>query len=419
MSKLDAAGDITWQVSLGGSGEDIARKVIPTSDGGYAVIGTVNSSDGDVTGHKNANDIWLVKLTSAGAIDWNKTYGGLSNDWGEDVIQTTDGGYMIFGYTQSNSLDVHGNHGVWDYWAAKLNATGDTVWTKAYGGSSVDKGNAVAETSTGYVFVGKSESNDGDISGHIGFSDYWIVNADFNGDIIWTKILGGSQFEEAYAVEQAADGGFIVAGFASSNDNDVSGFHGGTSDGWVVKLSSTGTVEWSNALGGSMADELWSIQQTTSGGFIAAGFSFSSNGDVTGNNGNADLWMVKLDGLGAMEWKYSAGGSQSEFMRSVDELSSGNYIVAGSSSSSNMDVGANNGSSDLWLAKVSTWSVGIEENNENAVINIFPNPAIDQVTVNTSDIISVEILDVQGKAVIITNQKIIDVSHLPSRSISH
>ncbi|MHA1651797.1 MAG: hypothetical protein ACTSYB_16515, partial [Candidatus Helarchaeota archaeon] len=191
------------------------------------------------------------------------------------------------------------NHGGYDFWVVKLSSTGVIEWQKCLGGSNNDWVYSVQQTADGgYIVAGFTVSNDGDVSGnHDGedFCDFWVVKLSSTGVIEWQKCLGGSNYERAYSVQQTADGGFIVAGETKSNDGDVSGNHGGY-DFWVVKLSSTGVIEWQKCLGGINDEGAYSVQQTADGGYIVAGYTDSNDGDVSGKHGvcACDFWVVKL-----------------------------------------------------------------------------------------------------------------------------
>jgi len=161
-------------------------------------------------------------------------------------------------------------------------------WQKAIGGSAQDAAHSIQQTlEGGYIIAGRSHSNDGDVTGNQGNSDYWIVKLDTGGNITWQKTFGGSGDDYAHSIQQTADGGYIIAGESNSNDGDVSGNHGG-SDYWIVKLSPSGEITWQQSLGGSGADSATSIKQTLDGGYIAAGYSSPSDGDVTVNEGSGD-----------------------------------------------------------------------------------------------------------------------------------
>jgi len=162
--------------------------------------------------------------------------------------------------------------------------------------------------------AGETWSNDGDVSGNHGGSDYWVVKLNSSGDIEWQKCLGGTNSDGGifndyiYSIQQTSDGGFIMACETMSNDGDVSGNHG-SYDAWVVKLNSLGDIEWQKCLGGTNRDIANSIQQTSDGGFIVAGYTYSNDGDVSGNHGYCDAWVVKLNSSGDIEWQKCLGGT--------------------------------------------------------------------------------------------------------------
>ncbi|NLY22597.1 MAG: T9SS type A sorting domain-containing protein [Bacteroidales bacterium] len=240
------------------------------------------------------NGVNNKSLAQAPTIEWQKCLGGSNDDWAYSIQQTSDGGYIVAGETWSNDGDVSGNHGGGDYWVVKLNSSGDILWQICLGGTNVDVAYSIQQTSDeGFIVAGYTCSNEGDVSGNHGNSDYWVVKLNSSGTIEWQKCLGGTDGDYANSIQQTSDGGFIVAGQTYSNDGDVSGNHGG-SDAWVVKLNSSGNILWQKCLGGTGWDWENSIQQTSDGGFIVAGYTNSNDGDVSGNHGSKDYWVVKL-----------------------------------------------------------------------------------------------------------------------------
>ncbi|MCK9289987.1 MAG: T9SS type A sorting domain-containing protein [Bacteroidales bacterium] len=285
-------------------------------------------------------------------IEWQKSLGGSYFDEARSIQQTSDGGYIVAGNSYSNDGDVSGNHGEWDYWIVKLNDTGNIQWQKCLGGSEFDIAYAIQQTSDGgYIVAGMTESNDGDVSGNHGYDDYWVVKLDDTGNIQWQKSLGGSSIEKAQSIQQTLDGGYITAGYSYSNNGDASGNHG-ASDYWVVKLDDTGNIQWQKSLGGSESEWAYSIQQTTDGGYIVAGWSYSNNGDVSENHGDDDYWVLKLDNTGNIQWQKSLGGSSVEWAHSTQQTSDGGYIVAGWSKSNDGDASGNHGETDVWVVKL-------------------------------------------------------------------
>jgi len=262
-----------------------------------------------VSGNNGGGDAWVVKLTSTGAIQWQKTLGGTDSDGANSIQQTTDGGYIVAGTTNSNDGDVSGNHGAYptsDFWVVKLDSLGTIQWQKTLGGTGGETAYSIQQTADGgYIVAGNTKgSNDGDVSGNNGDLDAWVVKLTSTGNIQWQKALGGTGIDGATSIQQTMDGGYIVAAGTASNDGDVFGYHGGSGDSWVVKLDSLGTIIWQKTLGGTRGEIVYSIQQTMDGGYVMAGITYSNDGDVSGHyfpTTLADIWVVKLGPLTDIE----------------------------------------------------------------------------------------------------------------------
>jgi hypothetical protein len=297
--KLDGAGRKVWNVTLGGSDYDFAYAVQQTSDGGYVVAGSTRSNDGDIGRNHGGFDSWVVKLDGAGKLVWNTTFGGSKDDYTHPVQQTSDGGYVVAGSTGSDDGDVGPNHSLGRYWILKLDGAGKLVWNTTFGGSRSEAPSAVQQTSDGgFIVAGFTGSNDGDVGFNHGLYDLWVVKLDGAGQKVWNATLGGSDLDGASAVQQTSDGGYVVAGSTRSNDGDV-GFNHGLEDSWVVKLDGAGQKVWNVTLGGSKNDEATAVRQTSDGGYIVAGSTGSNDGDVRSNHGSADYYVVKLAGDGS------------------------------------------------------------------------------------------------------------------------
>jgi len=200
---------------------------------------------------------------------------------------------------------------------------------KCLGGSLSDQGYEVLSSLDGsYLVAGYTRSKDGDVSGNHGSSDVWVVKMDPSGTIQWQKCFGGSNPDYAYSATQTADGGYLTGGLTFSNDGEVSGKHG-DADLWVVKLDSSGTLQWQKCLGGSDNDLAESIIQTTDGGYLIGGMSASNDDDVSGNHGSNDYWVAKLDLSGSIQWQKSLGGSSGDWAESVIQTVDGGYLVGG------------------------------------------------------------------------------------------
>ena len=350
--KIDGGGNIQWQKSYGGSGFDEASFILSISDGGYIIVGHSFSNNGDVSGNHGSADCWVLKIDGTGIIQWQKSLGGSAFDKANSIQVTSDGGYIIAGRSSSNNGDVSGNHGDSDYWIVKISGLGNIQWQKSFGGSSFDEANSVQATSDdGYIVSGYSQSNNGDVSGNHGQLDFWIVKIDGTGNIQWQKSFGGSQSDYAYSIDLTSDGGYILAGTSYSSDGDATVNHG-TADFWIVKIDGTGNIQWQKSFGGSFEEESYSIKKTNEGGYVIAGFTRSNNGDVSGSHGDLDFWIVKINNSGIIEWQKCLGGGGYDYAYSILQNADGSYIIAGRSTSNNGDVSGNHGDMDFWVVKL-------------------------------------------------------------------
>lgn len=359
--KLAANGSVQWDKSLGGNSTDHARSIEQTSDGGYIVCGyTSSSNNGDVahTNHGNS-DFWIIKLDAAGNVQWDKLYGGNGNEQGIYAHQTTDGGYIVTGHsTSSNNGDVtHTNHGNSDIWVLKLDAAGNIQWNQLYGGNGGEDSYSIKQTiDGGYIVSGFSNSSqNGNVSDvNNGGNDYWILKLDSSGNIEWDKLYGGANNDQAITIRQTTDGGYVIGGFSnSSQSGDISQTNNGGSDYWIVKLDILGNLEWEKLYGGTDEEQNTFTIQTNDGGYLLAGWTQSSgSGDVAGTNkGLIDVWLIKLDRTGNKQWEKLYGANGVEQAVAVAQTQNGGYAVFGASTSQNNgDVTqANNGSYDFWM----------------------------------------------------------------------
>jgi hypothetical protein len=296
-------GNERWKKTFGGQSTDIGRSVQQTNDNGYIIAGLTSSyGAGD-------KDIWLIKTDSSGNKEWNKTFGGSEYDRASSAQKTRDGGYIIAGETSS-----YGAGGV-DIWLIKTDSSGNKEWDKTFGASNDDRAYSVQQTSDGgYIVVGS-------IGNFNGF-EACLIKTDANGNNLWYRTFNGSSYAEGASVRQADDGGYIIAGLQDAG-------------GWLIKTDSSGNKEWEKIFGESGEGELKSVQQTKDGGYIIAG---RSPGDYESNG--YDVWMIKTDSSGQALWNKTFGGSAEDYANSVQQTSDGGYIIAGitwSYGGSNMD----------------------------------------------------------------------------------
>ncbi|GAB3497501.1 hypothetical protein GCM10027341_17690 [Spirosoma knui] len=291
----------------------------------------------------------LAVAQVAPAVNWKKTLGGSNNDQARGMVAAPDGGYVIVGGTESNDGDVTGNHGNADFWVVKLDVNGNRVWQKTFGGSKNDIAYAVTTTlDGGYVVAGRTESNDGDVTGNHGGADFWVVKLDGNGNMIWQKALGGSRDDYANAVIATSDGDYVLAGTAGSNNGDVT-VNRGFTDYWVVRLDGNGNKLWQKTFGGSHDDFATTITASADGGYLVGGQVYFNDGDITGFHKDptdswyyADYWLVKLDESGNLIWQKALGGKDADLVSQVIATTDGGYVLAGQTYSRDGDVSEEN-----------------------------------------------------------------------------
>ena len=356
--KLNTDGSIAWEKCLGGSDEEEAYDVIQTQDGGFLVVGYTSSDDKDVQdkigGTDNA-DFWVVKLDATGTISWSKCYGGTDSEIARHVLQTSDGGYIITGYTYSNDVNVSGKIGGTnntDYWVIRIDGSGNLIWSRCFGGTFDDYGEAVAVLPDGFFIVGNTMSFDGQAAGNHGLNDYLVLKLNASGDLVWSACYGGSFDDAGYDIISLSDGGGIAFGLSGSTDGQVTGNHG-EDDFWAVKFDASGNIIWQKCYGGSDTEQGFEILQSpVTGRFLMVGTSQSIDGDLTGNYGQRDTWVVEADKSGDLIWQKNVGGSRDDYGYSLTLPSFGNVAVAGYTNSDDYDVIGQHGIYDMWAVNL-------------------------------------------------------------------
>jgi len=319
--KTDASGNMEWNQTYGGVRAEIAFSVVETSDGGYALAGRTRSFGAAMV------DCWLVKVDSSGNQEWRKSYGGAGIEAARSVVETSDGGYALAGFTESFGA------GGEDFWLVKVDSSGNHEWNKTYGAAGNEGARSVVETSDGgYALAGETGSfGAGDV-------DFWLVKVDAAGNHEWNKTYGAALADGAFSVVESSDGGYALAGYTRS-------FGASGSDFWLVKVDAAGNHEWNKTYGGAGNDPAHSLVETSvveagDGGYALAGFT------VSFGEGGQDGWLIETDADGNMEWNQTYGGSGNDALNSVVETADGGYALAGFTES----FGA--GNQDFWLIKV-------------------------------------------------------------------
>ena len=311
------APDTLWTKTFGGSNIDVGYSVQQTSDSGYIIAGYTRSY-----GTMSGRNVWLIKTDPNGNEEWNNAFGGNDDEEGYSVQQTTDGGYIIAGYTKSFGA------GGTDVYLIKTDSLGNQLWSKTFGGSQDDEAYSVQQTSEGgYIIAGATSSSGA------GSRDAWLIKTDPSGNAVWQKTQGGMSSDGARSVQQTSDGGFILTGWTYSYGPGYLG------NAWLVKTDSLGSQEWNNYFGGSDVDRGYSVQQTADGGYIISGYTTSSGA------GLEDMLLVKTDSMGTVERMKTFGGSGRDYGNFVQQTSDGGYIVVGYT----LSFGA--GGDDIYLVK--------------------------------------------------------------------
>lgn len=357
MLKYNDSGDIQWQKTFGGSAEDRGADLVQTSDGGYAVLGYSKSSDEDVTQNAGGRDFWVVKLDSSGNILWQKSHGFLGSDYGTSIVATSDNGLLLVGVIDVTASAGAGNdrsssHAGGDYWAIKLNSNGDKEWRQYYGGNLADTPNDVVETANGdFIIVGGADSDDVDITDNKGTYDFWTIRINATGNLLWRKNYGGSEIDRGYSIIKTSDGNYVLSGDTSSSDQDITNHKGG-SDVWLVKINDSGDMIWQKTIGGSTFDASRAACNAQEGGFFVVGSSRSVDGDIAINQGQNDALIIKVSDSGNLEWHKTIGGSNIDFFYGVAQLNNGNVIAVGDSMSSDSDIIENKGFTDALIVEI-------------------------------------------------------------------
>lgn len=466
---------LTDQTTLGGTGDDFGYTMIPTRDGGFAIVGGTNSGDGDFkVPASNGSDAYLAKYNKHRQLEWTKTIGGTGEDNFTAVAQTFDGGYIAVGQSESTNGGIKGNHGGFDVLVVKFSASGNVEWQKSFGGSGDEFGEGVVSTLYGgYAIVAFTTSDDGNVSGNHntdGNFDGWFIQIGAKGNLLFQHCYGGSDFDGFFSMVSSGNGSFILEGASGSNDGDVSGNHG-NGDAWVVKVNAFGKILWQKCVGGSggEGDGNNDIATTADGNIIIDGGSNSTDGDINAQNDTAvsfvaklnsstgniiwsksyaepslrnggeifatsdggavecsqvapgfdvttyDVLISKFDRNGNQEWYKRLGGSDYDGAVTGYELANHDLNIVCLTTSTDGDVKNNHGGVDEWIIKLGQCGNYITDNatstnnaiattkNNTTTLSAYPNPVSNSATISfnlqQAQKVSVIIYDLNGRLI--------------------
>jgi uncharacterized delta-60 repeat protein len=350
--KLDEEGNAVWQRTYGGKGGDVARAIKSTADGGFVIGGLTYSFT------SGGADFWVLKFDANENLQWQKSYGGPQNDMAHAIEPTSDGGFLVGGFTTSFGAVLK------DYFVIKLDSEGDVQWQKRFGGAKDEVVRILKETSDGKYLVGGFSHSFGKAG------DIMVLKLDSDGNLEWQKRYGGGKFEEPSSILEAPDGYIFLEQSASFSS---------TSDGWVFKVDEDGNMLWQKRYGGGKFDELSAARLTPDGGFIVAGETKSFAAI------NEDFWVVKFDSDGVIQWQKRHGGSGIDEAEAIALTPDGGSIVVGTTRSFGV-VGE-----DVWIMRldsageVSNCAPGVTTNMDTTANTFNTNAVIADTTVTAAD----------------------------------
>lgn len=357
---------------MGGKNNEYAYASTPTTDGGYIIVGSTNSNnDGDVPVSKAFNglggaDIWVIKVNTWGEILWSKTFGGTKDDIATDVIETKDKNILVLATTASADGDALGNGSRGGLILLKLKTDGSVIWRKVFAGG-YNVGDIAFTKADAYSKATIKPTNDGAfvISANILpliKTDVWMAKVTENAEILWTKTYGTNQNDWVNEVIICADGGYLMVGGTEANNNEVPGAGNGFIDIYLIKVGTTGALQWQKGLGGANLDEAFSATQLTDGSFLIVGESNSTNGDLAVNLGEKDGFILRISNSGSIQWKKQVGGTHSDGLYAIRQSGNGKIYAFGQSNSTLGNVKPKGSVGDVWITQIDETNGILKEN---------------------------------------------------------
>lgn len=391
--RTDEEGNLLWQKNYGGSDLD-HFKSIKKAGSGYILAGITASPDNDVANHIGEIDFWLTKVSEDGSLEWEKTLGGLYNDFCEDVIVTNDGAYLVGGHAERTDAEQGNTFGNIDILIYKISSSGEILWEKTYDQSFFDRFAKMIPTSNGYLLGGSSyKEGEG--------NNFWIIEIDNDGNVLWEKNYGGSDYDVLDDITAAADGGYFLGGTSKSTDGDGMSTPFGLNDYWVLKIDELGKIIWESKYGHEFFDALNTVIPNPDGGALLCGTS-----DGKDLFESTDFWAVKIDKDGLVEWSKNYGLPNGDFFGEAIPTRDGGFVLGGTGQISQVDFDVDN---DFLVYKICDDEVAncgqsnaVHSNSSNiSNIKLSPNPSSDKVYIQfeNKQVESIELLlyDVNSK----------------------
>ncbi len=399
--KMDEKGDLDWQKSLGGSGQDLLKTVVLTNDGGFLLAGFSHSNEGldKRENSRGQSDFWIVKLNAKGGEEWQKTIGGSGQDDLTAVVRTRDGGFVIGGSSASEPSKTGdktvSHYGGLDYWVLKLDKDGKIVWQQSFGGKYNDELRSIIATQDGGFLLGGSSNSPesgNKTQKHLGESDYWIIKLDKDGNEQWQKTIGSSGDDQLYVVHTTQDGHYLLGGNSNSEtgDDKRSSNENGT-DFWVIKLGKDNRdILWQETYNIGKVDILTSLVENDDRTILLGGYAQgvpSRAGNDKLVKGTADYVAIKLNDKGEELWRKDVGSDGEDVLKKVIETRDGGYLMAGTSKSpltpegrikATGDKSSGIGRQDFWVVKLKDKD---KKQDAREKIEAIPNPATDYTNV--------------------------------------
>lgn len=371
--KLNPEGEIIWEKKYGGTGMDVAYSIVEAADGGYLVAGISDSNDNDFMENYGVGDGRIIKLDTNGNLEWSKNYGGTGQDEIKSILSNGDGTFTLAGSTGSSDYDLTENQGGWDFWVFKIDSSGGVIWSQSFGGSQYDFGQDVISTQEGGLLVGGyTDSNDFDVLGNFGQTDYWVLKLDALGNLEWSKTYGGSHIDQLYGLTQTDSGDFGLVGHTDSSDFLVSNNYGEV-DVWLLKIDAAGNILWARNYGSSSSEEAYAISSHNNQFFITGMSGDIIDHDLTEVFGLVDLWMFKVDSSGELIWQKSMGYHWADYGKSIQMDTNGNWVVAGHFEYDNLTNQFEDINMDFWIINFADAELSTIDQTKS-LVSIYPNP---------------------------------------------